>query len=150
MSNRTSRRALPAAVALTACLLAAGCSSSTNNKTSSSGAPVAPGSSSAPASTAGSPPPSGSTGSSQSAATASITIKDFNFTVSGTAAAGGTVHVTNNDSEAHSVTADAGNAFDITIQPGETKTLTAPNKAGSYKFRCMFHSNMHGTLTVAG
>ncbi len=57
--------------------------------------------------------------------------------------------ITNNDAEAHTVTADSGKAFDVTIQPGHTASLTAPAAAGSYKFHCAFHSNMHGTLTVS-
>ncbi len=150
MNIRPNRRVLPAAVALTACLLAAGCSSSTNKNTSSSAPPAAPGSSSTQAGAGSSAPASTSDGSSQSAAAVSIKIKDFAFTVSGAVAAGAMVQVTNNDSEAHSVTADSGDAFDVTIQPGKTASLTAPKKAGSYKFHCMFHSNMHGTLTVTG
>jgi plastocyanin len=78
-----------------------------------------------------------------------VTIKNFDYTESGSAAAGSTVQVTNNDSTEHTVTADSGNAFDVTVQPGKTATFTAPATAGSYKFHCTFHSNMHGTLTVA-
>ena len=31
---------------------------------------------------------------------------------------------------------------------GKTATFTAPAKAGTYKFHCNIHSQMHGTLTV--
>ena len=90
-----------------------------------------------------------SRGSSQPVGVTSITIKNFDYTVSGTAAAGSMVQVTNNDSETHTVTADTGNAFDVTIQPGKPASFAAPTEGGSYKFHCNFHSNMHVTLTVA-
>ena len=138
MTNQLSRVTLPVAAVFAACLLAAGCSSSSSTVTSQ------PPSMSASAPAGGGP----ASGTPQSAA--SITIKDFSFAVSGSAAAGATVRVTNNDGEAHTVTADSGSAFDVTIQPGKTATFTAPMKAGSYKFHCNFHSNMHGTLTVRG
>jgi plastocyanin len=57
--------------------------------------------------------------------------------------------VTNDDSETHSVTADGTGGFDVDVPPGTSKTFTAPSTAGSYPFHCSFHSNMHGTLTVA-
>jgi plastocyanin len=134
MVNRTSVIALPV-VALAAGLLMTGCSSSsgsTSPATSNAGSTSMSSSAAAPKSTAG------------------VTIKSFAFTVSGPVAAGAKVAVTNNDGEAHTVTADSGNAFDVTIQPGKTATFTAPNKAGTYKFHCNFHSNMHGSLTVSG
>ena len=56
--------------------------------------------------------------------------------------------VQNSDSVAHTVTADSGDAFDVTIQGGATAHFTAPSKPGTYKFHCTFHSNMHGSLTV--
>lgn len=59
------------------------------------------------------------------------------------------MRVTNKDSVAHTVTADSGQAFDVTVQPGQTATFTAPATAGSYKFHCTFHSTMHGMLTVS-
>lgn len=58
--------------------------------------------------------------------------------------------VTNNDGETHTITADSGKAFDVTIEPGKTKMFNAPMSAGTYKFHCNFHSNMHGALTVVG
>jgi plastocyanin len=133
--HRTSLAALPAA-ALAACLLVSGCSSSGGSKSPS---------------TSGSAP-AGTTTSSAAApkSAASIAIKNFAFSVSGPAAAGAMVKVTNNDGEAHTVTADSGSAFDVTIQPGKSATFTAPSKAGTYKFHCNFHSDMHGTLTVSG
>ena len=87
---------------------------------------------------------SGASGSSTKANT--ITIANETFSP-GPATAGKTVTVENNDSVTHTVTADDGKSFDVTIPAGKTKTFTAP-AAGTYKFHCKIHSNMHGTLTV--
>jgi plastocyanin len=59
--------------------------------------------------------------------------------LSGRATAGATVQVTNNDSEAHPVTADSGQDFDTTVQPGKTASFAAPKQAGSYRS----HRNLH-------
>ncbi len=77
-----------------------------------------------------------------------ITIKDFAYQGPGTVAPGAKITVTNQDSEAHTVTADSGNAFNVTIAAGATATFTAPSSPGSYAFHCNFHGNMHGSLTV--
>ena len=61
---------------------------------------------------------------------------------------GARITVTNKDSEAHTVTADAGGAFDVVVPPGASKTFQAPGKAGAYRYHCTYHANMHGTLTV--
>jgi plastocyanin len=88
-----------------------------------------------------------SSGSSKSsAATADITIRDFAFT-STPVKAGATVTVHNTGSVTHTVTADGG-SFDVSIDPGKDVTFTAPAQAGSFKFHCSIHSQMHGTLVV--
>ena len=56
--------------------------------------------------------------------------------------------VTNEDTEAHTVTADSSGGFDVKVPPGKTVELTAP-AAGSYKYHCTYHSDMHGTLVVS-
>src|SRR3954471_5282168 len=90
---------------------------------------------------------SGSKGASGSSAKAdTISILNQKFTV-GPATAGSTVTVTNNDSVTHTVTADNGTSFDMKVDAGKTVTFTAP-AAGTYKFHCKIHSNMHGTLVV--
>jgi plastocyanin len=149
MITTTIRRPLFVALGIGACLLGAGCSSSATSSTTAGTAARSSVSASASSLAAG-PATSAATSTHPAAAVAatSITIKNFGFTVSGPAKAGATVRVTNNDAEAHSVTADAGAKFDVTIQPGKTANFTAPAAAGSYKFHCSFHSNMHGTLTV--
>jgi plastocyanin len=79
---------------------------------------------------------------------ATITIKNFAFSGPASVPAGSTVTVTNDDQETHSLTADGAGGFDVTVQPGSSKTFTAPGKAGAYPYHCNFHSDMHGTLTV--
>jgi plastocyanin len=89
-----------------------------------------------------------SSGSSKSSgATAAITVKDFAFT-STPVKAGATVTVHNNGPSTHTVTADDGKSFDKSVDPGKDVTFTAPAKAGTYKFHCNIHTQMHGTLVV--
>jgi len=76
-----------------------------------------------------------------------ITITDFAYTGTGTITPGSVINVVNNDTEAHTVTADNG-AFDVTIAGGETATFNAPAEGGTYEFFCKFHGNMKGSLTV--
>jgi plastocyanin len=61
---------------------------------------------------------------------------------------GAMVSVINMDGEAHTVTADSGNAFDDMATAGKTTMFKAPDKPGSYPFHCTYHSNMHGVLIV--
>lgn len=75
-----------------------------------------------------------------------ITVKDFQFTTK-PVKAGATVTVHNNGPSQHTVTADDG-GFDVTVDPGKDATFKAPSKAGTYKFHCNIHTQMHGTLTV--
>jgi plastocyanin len=77
-----------------------------------------------------------------------VMIEDFSFSVPSSVKAGSSLMVMNMDSEAHTMTADSGDAFDVTVPPGKTVTVTVPDKPGSYPFHCSFHSNMHGTLRV--
>jgi plastocyanin len=77
-----------------------------------------------------------------------ITIKNFTFSSPSTVTPGASVMVTNQDNEAHTLTADTPGAFNIKIDPGKSATFTAPTKPGNYPYHCNFHSNMHGTLTV--
>ena len=61
--------------------------------------------------------------------------------------AGATVTIHNDGPSTHTVTANDG-SFDKTIDSGKDITFTAPAKAGSYKFHCTIHTQMHGTLVV--
>ena len=87
-----------------------------------------------------------SSSSKSGSSSSDITVKDFQFTTK-SVKAGAKVTVHNDGPSTHSVTADAG-GFDVTIDSGKDATFTAPSKAGTYKFHCTFHSQMHGTLTV--
>jgi plastocyanin len=83
-----------------------------------------------------------------SAGEAMVTIKDFAFTATMPATAGGKVMVMNEDAETHTLTSDDGTSFEVTVQPGGSVTFTAPSKRGTYAFHCSLHSSMHGQLVV--
>jgi plastocyanin len=110
-------------------------------------APGAPGPATSPTAASSSVAAPGAA-SSAAAAPAVITIKDFAFTAPAGAPAGATIQVKNDDSEAHTVTADVG-GFDVMLAPGATARFTAPTEPGSYPFHCTYHSNMRGTLVVS-
>jgi plastocyanin len=56
--------------------------------------------------------------------------------------------VTNQDSTAHTATADDGHSFDTgTLADGASQTISA-SKPGSYPYHCSIHPFMHGTLVV--
>jgi plastocyanin len=87
-------------------------------------------------------------GSSKSSTPTAVTIEDFAFHGPSSVAPGAEVTVTNQDAEAHTLTADGSGGFDVKIDPGASATFTAPTKPGSYPFHCTYHGNMQGTLTV--
>ncbi|XAS63781.1 cupredoxin domain-containing protein [Micrococcaceae bacterium Sec5.8] len=91
--------------------------------------------------------PSNPESSSPAAVPAEIMIKGFKYQGAETVSPGTVVAVTNEDIEAHSITADTGAAFDTTIKAG-AGTFTAPIEPGTYPYHCIFHGNMHGTITV--
>lgn len=93
--------------------------------------------------------PSGSATSSGSSAHSTITIKDFKYQGPASVSAGEKITVKNDDDQAHTVTADTGDAFDVKVAPGATATFTAPDRAGSYAYHCTFHANMQGSLDVS-
>jgi plastocyanin len=78
-----------------------------------------------------------------------VTIENFAFQPANfTVRPGATITVTNRDSVAHTFTADNGAFNTGDIEPGRTRTLTAPEKPGRYPYRCLIHQFMTGTLTV--
>ena len=83
-----------------------------------------------------------------SSAAAMIHIHGFGYQVPESVARGATVTVMNMDGEAHSVTADAGGAFDAQVTGDAVGSFTAPTEPGSYPFHCSYHSTMHGLLVV--
>ena len=59
---------------------------------------------------------------------------------------GAKVTVTNDDSTAHTATADDGNTFDTgTLDPGSSQTISV-SKPGSYPYHCSIHPFMKGTI----
>jgi plastocyanin len=78
-----------------------------------------------------------------------ITIKDFEFSPDPLkAGAGATITVKNDDSTAHTVTADD-DSFDTgDIAAGGTDTITLPDKAGKVAYHCNIHNSMKGTIEV--
>lgn len=149
--NRTGRVAATAATALLALSGLAGCSSAQDQPQSGSSdasSSTAPSTTSASTSPPTSESPSPSAGGSESSKPATITIKGFEYSGPSSVAPGSKITVTNGDSEAHTVTADEGDAFDVVVAGGGSKTFTAP-EAGSYDFHCTYHGNMHGTLKVS-
>jgi plastocyanin len=102
---------------------------------------------------------SGGSGSSRGAApggspagatsTNAITISNFMFSpMRVSVAPGSTVSVTNKDSVAHTLTATGGQFDTGDINGGQTKTFTAPSKAGTYSYICNIHQYMMGTIVV--
>lgn len=78
---------------------------------------------------------------------ATLAIRDFTFAAT-SVAPGGLVTVVNDDSAAHTVTAEDG-AFDSgDVRGGATSSFQAPDEAGTYEFQCEIHPDMTGTLTV--
>jgi plastocyanin len=138
-TRRTGRIALGAALA-TGALLLAGCGG-TSSSTPASGDSMG-------SMSMGSSPTSKSTAGTTTGAAATVTIKSFAFSGPSSVSPGSKVTVTNEDSEAHTLTADGAGGFDVKIDPGASATFTAPSKPGSYPYHCTYHSNMHGTLTV--
>lgn len=83
-------------------------------------------------------------------ARSTIEIKNFAFSPKSlTVAPGATVTVTNEDQVAHTLTATKGGFNTGDIAPGQFKTFTAPNAAGSYPYMCNIHQYMTGMLTVS-
>jgi plastocyanin len=90
-----------------------------------------------------------SSGSGAATATQSITISNFMFSpMHASVAPGSTVSVTNKDSVTHTLTATGGRFNSGDIGPGQTKTFTAPAKAGTYDYICNIHQYMMGTIVV--
>ena len=133
--NMTQKKArLAFAGACLMALTATACSSD-DSTSSDSGAPVASAATDAGGTTAAAPAGGGGLTISGNAFSAASVTAGTEFTI------------TNNDSVAHTVTADDG-TFDVSVPAGGTAPLTI-DTAGSYAIHCNIHSSMHGTITVA-
>lgn len=77
-----------------------------------------------------------------------VTIKSFKFSPAQiTVAAGDTITFTNDDGAPHTGTALDGSFDTDRLNKGESGTVTI-SAAGSIDFKCNFHPNMKGTITV--
>ena len=86
--------------------------------------------------------------SSSAAAGPTLTIAKMAFGQPLTVAPGTEVTIVNDDTVEHSVTSTAQGAFDVHVDGGSRKTLTAPDEPGQYQFYCVYHPSMKGMLTV--
>jgi plastocyanin len=77
-----------------------------------------------------------------------ITIANMAFGDPITVAPGTQITVKNDDSAEHSVTSRTEGQFDVHVDGGQQKTLTAPSQPGEYAFYCVYHPSMKGTLIV--
>ena len=78
-----------------------------------------------------------------------VQIDNFKFSPGTlTVTAGARITVTNDDSTAHTATADDGNSFDTgTLDPGASGTISVA-KPGSYTYHCSIHPFMKATIVV--
>jgi amicyanin len=81
--------------------------------------------------------------------TPEVSISNFAFSPTDITVKKGTkVTWTNNDSVAHTVTADSGKGPDSELlQNGQTYSFTF-NEVGTFNYHCTPHPQMHGTVTV--
>jgi plastocyanin len=78
-----------------------------------------------------------------------VTIRNFDFGPRVvTVKRGATIRWTNRDSEAHTVTSDAGAFSSPVLQPGAGFSFTFA-KPGSYRYHCSIHPFMTGTVVVS-
>ena len=152
MSARPLPLRLLVAVATVALLTAACSSSDEGPPVSASPSPTAtPAPPTTPAAPTGSAPATAApapTASSAPVEPAGITIEGFDYDVPASVPPGAEVQITNNDSEAHTVTLE-NDGPSVVVQGGATTTFTAPAQPGTYKLFCEFHGNMSAELVVA-
>jgi plastocyanin len=91
----------------------------------------------------------GSSHSASGGSSGGVKISNFKFSPATiTVKQGARLSVTNDDSTAHTATADDGQSFDTgTVDPGASKTISV-SKPGSYPYHCSIHPSMHGKLIV--
>jgi plastocyanin len=80
---------------------------------------------------------------------AKVDIADFKYgPATVTIRSGGNVTWTNSDSAPHTATADNQKDFNTdTLNTGDSKKITF-SKSGTFKYFCLFHPFMHGTVVV--
>jgi len=91
-----------------------------------------------------------SSGGGPAVAAAKVTIANYKFMpASITVKAGGTVTWTNTDSDRHTASSDAEpRVFDTnTLNKGQSKAVSF-KKPGTYRYLCVYHAFMQGTVVV--
>ena len=102
-----------------------------------------------PSGMAGMPSSAASTAAAAPVAADAVTIRNFAFGPQiVTVKLGETVHWTNQDSEAHTVTSDAGAFNSPVLQPGAGFSFTF-TKPGTYRYHCTIHPFMTGKVVVS-
>lgn len=105
-----------------------------------------------PTGQAGSPSATATSDSAASSTTAATTVEinDFAFSPATVRVkAGQKITVVNRDSVGHTLTSTDNTTFDTgMLADGDSATITAPSKPGSYPFYCRPHPQMKGTLIV--
>ena len=77
-----------------------------------------------------------------------VHISNFAFSpANATIVAGQSITFVNEDQVAHTVTADDKSFDSGDMEPGKSWTHTFANP-GTYKYTCIYHFNMNGTVTV--
>jgi plastocyanin len=91
----------------------------------------------------------GGTPTSSAAAGTAVSIKDFAFAPATLRVTkGATVTVANDDSAAHTFTADDKSFDSGQLAPGKSATQTF-DAAGSFSYHCEIHKSMKGTIVVS-
>jgi plastocyanin len=94
------------------------------------------------------PPAAGSVASPAAVTGSAVSIANFSFQPAAiTVAVGTTVTWTNNDSSAHTVTANDGSFDSGRLAPGATFSQTFAT-AGTFAYHCAIHSSMKATVIV--
>jgi plastocyanin len=140
----TPTRPLLAALATVAVVAVAGCGSGSDT----TAPPAASNTTTKPANPAAQTSTGAQDGTADMAGMAMISIDNFMYSGAAEVKPGELVMVTNDDGEAHTLTADMSGSFMVTIAPSGTATFHAPTKPGRYTFHCDLHSQMHGSLIV--
>jgi plastocyanin len=140
---------------LTLAALSAGlaaCGGATTTPSASSGGGAAPSTAASPATASGGA--AGGTGAAcavapaGSAATVTVTIKDFKYSPApATAKVGDVVAWTNSDTAPHTATMDDGSCDTDTIAAGSTAMLKF-TKAGTYTYHCKIHPAQMKDVTI--
>ena len=140
MSSRVVQRPILLVGLLLCAAALAACGGSSSTPAASAAAPAAP-SEAAPSAAAPSEAPAAGGGD-------AVTIKNFAFgPASLSVAAGTTVTWTNDDTAAHTATADDGTFDSSSIAPGATFSQTF-DTAGTFAYHCSIHPNMTAPIEV--